>query len=134
MEGVSKCISKKFKVCAEKCRVTSTPDFTKFIVFCITSLLVSFPPQFRQPFSGMRLKIVVKRHGLPDSPIVWALENDPTISQILEQINEVLPLESGSDWGLEDYAFELKGQSGDFFECMHFQNARQILKDGDEVR
>lgn len=76
---------------------------------------------------------MVKRHGLPDTPIVWAVDGDLTISQILEQINEVIPLESGGDWGLEDYAFELQGSSGSGFECLHFQLAKQILKDEDEV-
>ena len=51
-----------------------------------------------------------------------------TISQMLEQVNEILPLES-EDWGIEDYAVEVRG-----FECLHFSELSQILKEDDEVR
>ena len=51
-----------------------------------------------------------------------------TISQLLEQVNEILPLES-EDWGIEDYAVEVGG-----FECLHFSELSQILKEDDEVR
>lgn len=50
-----------------------------------------------------------------------------TISQFLEQVNEVIPLE-GRDWGLEDYVVENKG-----FECLHFSELCRVLKDDDEV-
>ena len=51
-----------------------------------------------------------------------------TIAQLLEQINEVMPLEA-EDWGLEDYCVEVNG-----FECLHFVVLDQILKDDDKVR
>ena len=54
-------------------------------------------------------------------------EENTTIAQLLEQISEVVPLESG-DWGLEDYAVEIRG-----FECLHFLSLARILKDDDEV-
>jgi hypothetical protein len=81
----------------------------------------------------MRLRLIVQRHNLPDTAIVWPVERDPTISQLLEQVAEVIPLESGGDWGLEDYAVELRGANGKNFECLHFQLVQQILADDDEV-
>jgi hypothetical protein len=82
----------------------------------------------------MRLRLVVRRHNLPDAAVVWAVEHsdNPTISQLLEQVNEVIPLESSGDWGLEDYSVELKG-SGTNFECLHFQLVRAILQEDDEI-
>ncbi|KAL8647672.1 MAG: hypothetical protein Q9210_005411, partial [Variospora velana] len=50
-----------------------------------------------------------------------------TISQLLEQVNDIVPLES-EEWGLEDYIVEVGG-----FECLHFQEANQVLKEHDEV-
>ncbi|KAL8713307.1 MAG: hypothetical protein Q9220_002506 [cf. Caloplaca sp. 1 TL-2023] len=52
---------------------------------------------------------------------------EPSISQLLDQINDIIPLES-EDWGLEDYAVEV-GE----FECLHFAKASQILKEDDIV-
>jgi hypothetical protein len=82
----------------------------------------------------MRLRLVVRRHNLPDAAVVWVVElsDNPTISQLLEQVNEVIPLESGGEWGLEDYSVELTG-SGTNFECLHFQLVRSILQEDDEV-
>ncbi|KAI4286580.1 MAG: hypothetical protein L6R35_004163, partial [Caloplaca aegaea] len=50
-----------------------------------------------------------------------------TISQLLEQVNDIIPLES-EEWGLEDYIVEVGG-----FECLHFQETNQVLKENDEV-
>lgn len=77
---------------------------------------------------------MVKRHSLPDTAIIWAVEaaDDLVISQLLEQINEILPLESDGEWGLEDYAVEVKG-SGPNFECLHFQLVKDILHEDDEI-
>ena len=82
----------------------------------------------------MRLRLVVKRHSLPDTPVAWAVDtsNNPTISQLLEQVNEILPLESGGDWGLEDYTVEIKG-TGTNFECLHFQSISTVLHEDDVV-
>ena len=49
-----------------------------------------------------------------------------TVAQLLEQINEVIPLEA-EDWGLEDYAVEVDG-----FECLHYCSL-SILKEDDRV-
>ncbi len=82
----------------------------------------------------MRLRLVVRRHNLPDAVIVWPVEpsENPTISQLLEHVNEVIPLESGGEWGLEDYSVEIKGSDTNF-ECLHFQLVRTVLHEDDEV-
>ncbi|KAI4862597.1 hypothetical protein F4820DRAFT_463535 [Hypoxylon rubiginosum] len=43
----------------------------------------------------LRLRLVVRRDGFPEERLVWnvSLENDPTVSKLLEKVNEVLPLE-----------------------------------------
>jgi hypothetical protein len=82
----------------------------------------------------LRLRLVVRRHALPEVRIVFAvqLDADPTIAHLLEQINEIIPLES-NDWGLEDYAVELRDSSGHSFDCLHFQRVSVILKNDEEV-
>ncbi|KAL8777718.1 MAG: hypothetical protein Q9213_007733 [Squamulea squamosa] len=77
------------------------------------------------------------RHGLPPARVLWTIAAvcapysdagpEPTIAQLLERVNEIIPLESG-DWGLEDYAVEVRG-----FECLHFSEVNQVLKEDDEV-
>ena len=85
----------------------------------------------------MRLRLVIHRHGLPPAHILWSTDglrpNDEnggintTVAQFLEQLNEVVPIES-DDWGLEDYVVEVQG-----FECVHYSVLHQILKEDDEV-
>ena len=84
----------------------------------------------------MRLQVIVHRHGIPPVQLLWTTGTRPpfisadssiTISQFLEQLNEVIPLES-EDWGLEDYAVEVRG-----FECLHFSVVGQVLREDDEV-
>ncbi|KAL9028583.1 MAG: hypothetical protein Q9196_003072 [Gyalolechia fulgens] len=60
-------------------------------------------------------------------PLYSAAGKELTISQLLEQVNDIIPLESG-EWGLEDYMVEVGG-----FECLHFLETSQVLKEGDEV-
>ncbi|KAI1006463.1 hypothetical protein K3495_g1752 [Podosphaera aphanis] len=83
----------------------------------------------------MRLRVNVIRHGLPDTPIVWAIDtiSGPTIYQLLEQVNEVIPVESDGEWGLEDYIVELKSDAGFNYECLHFQLVTSVLKEDDEI-
>ena len=83
----------------------------------------------------MRLNLAIRRNGLPEAKVVWPvpLEENPTVSKLLEQVNDIIPLES-SDWGLEDYAVELSSPDGSSFECLHFQLVRTVLKEGDNVR
>lgn len=89
----------------------------------------------------MRIQLTVLRHTLPPTRILWtASHRSPpntglnlggvasgTISHLLEDVNEVVPLES-EEWGLEDYAVEVGG-----YECLHFQEVGLVLKEGDEV-
>ena len=85
----------------------------------------------------MRLHLAIERHGLPVVRILWTVGSTAlpleggvaiTVSKFLEQVNEIIPLES-DDWGLEDYAVEVKG-----YECLHFQDLTQILKEDDVVQ
>ena len=84
----------------------------------------------------MRLCLTIHRQGLPITQVVWTAGlhlgqstcgESLTISQLLEQVNEVIPLEA-EDWGLEDYVVEIRG-----YECLHFSRLDQILKDEDKV-
>ncbi|KAL2158308.1 hypothetical protein VTH06DRAFT_4629 [Thermothelomyces fergusii] len=83
--------------------------------------------------NSLRLRLVVQRHALPEVRVVFAvsLDNDPTISSLLEQVNDIIPLES-SDWGLEDYTVQLRDPTGHAFDCLHFQQVSAILNN-DEV-
>ncbi|PKX90316.1 uncharacterized protein P174DRAFT_507055 [Aspergillus novofumigatus IBT 16806] len=119
----------------------------------------------------MRLHLIIQRHGLPVTRILWttsppsmygqatpsssvvpaassviASTRTPnalysnggyTVAQLLEDVNEVVPLEtepaifdseSSGQWGLEDYAVEVGGS-----ECLHFMEVDGLLRDGDEV-
>ncbi|KOS22673.1 hypothetical protein ESCO_003436 [Escovopsis weberi] len=82
----------------------------------------------------IRLRLVIRRHGVPEVKLVWpcACTDNFTVSRLLEQVNEVITLESG-EWGLEDYAVELSDGKGGSFECLHFQPVGRILKDEDQV-
>ncbi|KAI1101580.1 hypothetical protein F4804DRAFT_315495 [Jackrogersella minutella] len=83
---------------------------------------------------GLRLRLVVRRDGLPEERLMWniSLDNDPTISKLLEKVNETIPLEIDQR-GLENYVVELHDDDGTSFECLHFQPVRTILKSDDRV-
>lgn len=84
----------------------------------------------------MRLRVTVKRHSLPDTPIIWVVDTStsPTIAQLLEQINDAVPVEDAhGDWGFDDYAVEVRGHNGVNYECLHYQPVMKVLKDEDEV-
>ncbi|KAJ5273874.1 hypothetical protein N7478_008999 [Penicillium angulare] len=115
----------------------------------------------------MRLHLIISRHGLPATRVLWtttaaatgeygshraaptsaiASSRTPniafanggyTIAQLLEDVNEVVPLETepsvfdpefSGQWGLEDYVVEVCGS-----ECLHFMEVEGLLRDGDEV-
>jgi hypothetical protein len=80
----------------------------------------------------MRLRLVVRRNGLPLTPVVWNTSSEITIAQLLEQVSETIPLESG-EWGLEDYAVELPGEFGLNFECLHYQQVGAVMREDEEV-
>jgi hypothetical protein len=85
----------------------------------------------------MRLKIAIKRYSLPTTNIIFTTRalgpspatssTDATIAQLLEDVNDIVPLES-ADWGFEDYAVEVNG-----YECLHFFPIDAVLRDDDEV-
>ncbi|OOQ87382.1 hypothetical protein PEBR_17264 [Penicillium brasilianum] len=117
----------------------------------------------------MRLHLVISRHGLPVTRILWTTTSSSsaspeygthrqatasmvassrtpniafanggyTVAQLLEDVNEVVPLETeptifdpefSGQWGLEDYVVEVGGS-----ECLHFMEVDGLLRDGDEV-
>ncbi|KAI0871513.1 hypothetical protein GGS24DRAFT_471291 [Hypoxylon argillaceum] len=82
----------------------------------------------------MRLRLVVRRNGLPELRLMWhvQLSSNPTISKLLEQLNDHIPLE-GEHWGLEDYVVELQDSDGTSFECLHYHLVRSVLKPDDRV-
>ncbi len=67
--------------------------------------------------------------------MIWAIDisTSPTIFNLLEQVNETIPIESDGEWGLDDYSVEVKGSNGVNYECLHFQPLTSVLKDEDEV-
>ena len=85
----------------------------------------------------MRLHVSIKRYLLPTTNIIFTTRalgpspatssTDATIAQLLEDINDIVPLES-TDWGLEDYAVEVHG-----YECLHFSPIDAVLRDDDQV-
>lgn len=83
---------------------------------------------------SLRIRLIVRRHGLPEARILFnvPLDNDPTIAQLVEHVNESIPLEN-EDWGLDDYAVELHAKDGHAFECLHFQSVASILEKDDEI-
>ena len=82
----------------------------------------------------MRLRLTVQRHGLPETSIIWVVETtpSPTIAELLESVNESVPIEA-NQWGFEDYAVEVKGNGGKDYECLHYQEVAQVMKEDDEV-
>ena len=81
----------------------------------------------------MRLRLSIWRQELPRTYVLWSVVAPPstgpiyTISRFLEQVNEIIPLEA-DEWGLEDYTLEIGG-----FECLHFSDVWNLLKDDDEI-
>ena len=82
----------------------------------------------------MRLRLTVRRHSLPETTIIWVVETtpSPTIAELLESVNESVPIES-EEWGFEDYAVELKGNGECSYECLHYQLVSKVMKEDDEV-
>lgn len=86
----------------------------------------------------MRLRLIIERHALPPVKVVWIVDRvlpplanagaSYTISQLLEQINRTIPLQS-DQWSLEDYVVKTGG-----FECLHFSQIDDVLNNDDEVR
>lgn len=85
----------------------------------------------------LRLRLHVRRHGLPEEHILFPvpLSNDPTIADLLELVNNDIPLVDGDgEWDLNDYVVELhQTPSGAAFECLHFRPVAGLLEKDDEV-
>lgn len=80
----------------------------------------------------MRIRLCVKRNGLPDASLLWPAVDQingskQKIADLLTAVNETMPLESLS-WTLEDYVVEVAG-----FECLHWQFLSDVLKEEDQV-
>ncbi|KAI9656524.1 MAG: hypothetical protein M1821_004731 [Bathelium mastoideum] len=79
----------------------------------------------------MRLQLSIHRHELPPVELLWAFPDEKTrsttVSQLLEDINNIVPLES-EEWGLEDYVVQF-GK----FECLHFSRVQELLKEDDNL-
>jgi len=84
--------------------------------------------------SNLRLRLIVRRHNLPEVRVLFSisLQDEPTIANLLEQVNDTVPLES-QDWGLDDYVVEIEDSHGHAFECLHFQPVGTILDRDEEV-
>ncbi len=77
----------------------------------------------------MRLRLSISRHELPLVKILWHVQDEPlNISSFLEQIDNVIPLESDG-WGTEDYVVQVDG-----YECLHYLDVHNILDEDDEVK
>lgn len=87
---------------------------------------------------AMRLRLIIERHLLPPVKVVWTVGRvlppmanagaSYTISQLLEQIDQTIPLQS-DQWKLEDYVVETGG-----FECLHFSQIGDALNSDAKVR
>ena len=79
----------------------------------------------------MRVQLSIHRQALPPVDLLWALPDalpqSTTIAQLLEDVNNLMPLES-DEWGLEDYVVQL-GK----FECLHFFQIQGLLKEDDNL-
>lgn len=79
----------------------------------------------------MRLRLLIQRNNIPTVKTLFAIDTaadpSPTVAQLLEQVNELVPLESET-WGLEDYVVTIGG-----YECLHYSRVRDVIKDEDEL-
>ncbi|KAF2206065.1 hypothetical protein GQ43DRAFT_459463 [Delitschia confertaspora ATCC 74209] len=81
----------------------------------------------------MRLRLTVYRHKLPPILVLWSIpayrmkQSNYTIAQLLEDVNDMVPLESDT-WAMDDYVVEIEG-----FECLHYAAVAQTLSNDDNV-
>jgi hypothetical protein len=99
----------------------------------------------RSTYLAMRLQISIRRHALPPINIIFTtgtgpssktLAPDSTVSDLLQDVNDLVPLESEEgEWGLEDYVVEVQATADQetYYECLHFQTIDSVLRDDDEV-
>ena len=80
--------------------------------------------------SSMRLRLRILRNQLPPVTTLWPVtdtQQKNTITQLLESVNAIFPLESES-WGIEHYVVTVAS-----FECLHYHEIGAVCKDEDEV-
>lgn len=79
--------------------------------------------------------MTVRRHNLPDTNVVWPVDtrSSPTVYRLLELVNEAIPIESGEQWGFEDYVVQVRGKDGVNYDCLHFIPVTNCMKDEDEI-
>lgn len=75
----------------------------------------------------VRIKLEIARQGLPPAKVLWTATPETTASQLLEQIDDVFPLEA-EGWGFEDYALQVGG-----YEVLHWMKIGDLVKDDDQV-
>lgn len=116
------------------CATPLTEQAQRFTTEAAPQQTTTARDRYKMTDLDMRLRLVVRRHGLPEARLMWnvRLDRDPTISKLLEQLDKDVPLES-EHWGLEDYVVELHDADGTDFECLHFQPVRSVLKPDDRV-
>ena len=93
----------------------------------------------------MRLQLQILRHSLPPVHIIHTTgtgptshtrSRDSTIADLLQDVNDLVPLESSDgEWGLEDYVVEVAATADQetAYECLHFQTCEAVLRADDEV-
>ena len=93
----------------------------------------------------MRLQVSLHRHTLPPVNIIFASGTGPsshtsngsaTIFNLLEDLNEIVPLESSDgEWGLEDYVVEVAAtvDQEKSYECLHYLQLKSVLREDDEI-
>jgi hypothetical protein len=84
--------------------------------------------------NNLRLRLVIRRNSLPEVRLLFpiSLDGEPTIANLLEQVNDTIPLES-TDWSLDDYVVEVQDSHGHGFECLHFQRVESVLDKDEEL-
>lgn len=84
----------------------------------------------------MRIRLSVQRPSEHPVRILWPIDppahESYLISDLLIQVNKIIPLEEPRDddtkQSLGTYVVEMGG-----FECLHFQPAESVFREGDEV-
>ncbi|RKU49504.1 hypothetical protein DL546_008545 [Coniochaeta pulveracea] len=84
--------------------------------------------------NNLRLRLVIRRNSLPEVRLLFpiGLDEEPTIADLLEQVNDTIPLES-TDWSLDDYVVEVQDAHSHGFECLHFQKVDSVLDNDQEL-
>ena len=76
----------------------------------------------------VRLRLAIHRNELATTSIWWTVSQNEnlTVAGLLSRINDVVPLESSSGWGLEDYVVNMAD-----CELLHYQYINDLLHQDD---